>query len=506
MNIFIFKAFWPELFLSFSIISLLIFNSSLINNLKFNYPIINNEIFYQNLTILLFLFILISNNNIFGYDYNFFFVHDLTTKIIKLFFIGFCLISFVIIWRSFVLQKLNFFEYFIIYLIAILALLFLVNAFNLISIYLCLELQSISFYVLATFHRASILSSEAGLKYFISSSLLSGTFLLGCVFLYGSLGTLDLHNINILTTTLLSESYLPILLVASCGIFFIIATLLFKLVIAPFHVWFPQIYDGSPLSSTIIFSMAPKVVFFSLLIKIWSSVAVLLSFSKTTLFLIGAFSIVFGLIKLLKQKRLKKLYIYSSISQMGLPICALVDNSLNSFATVYFFLIIYLITSLLIWGSFVIINSNQNKIEKLIENNIKPLYLSLFSNLVKNNSTLAYLLFFIFFSLGAIPPLSGFISKIFIYLILIEDYKNEIAALIIYISVFGVYYYIKFLKIVFFENIIITSHAKAQSLFPMKYLTLESHIYSFALFLLVFLCLNPNILYLNCLLLAFHSL
>ena len=503
MDIFIFKAFWPELFLSLFLIKLLVLDSHIINSLPFNFPILNNEIFIQIFICLFFIFLLITNNYIFGFDLNYFFIIDVSSRTLKLFFILFCLLSFVIIWRSFIFQQLSFFEYFLIFLIAILSLLFLANAFNLISIYLCLELQAISFYIFAAFHRSSIFSSEAALKYFISSSIMSGVFLLGCAFIYGSFGTLNLIDINILGSQALALNYESIVIVSVIGFFLITTTIFFKLVIAPYHFWFPQIYDGSPLSSTIIFSILPKLMLFSLLIKIWLAFSNLIIFSNSILFLTGFYSIIFGLIKLLKQKRLKKLYIYSSISQLGLPLCALADNTFYAFSSIYFFLISYLITSILMWGFLVLINQNQY-ITNLTT--INPLFLSTFNKILNQNFIVALCFLFIFFSLAAIPPFSGFLGKIYIYLVLIQNLKYEMAILIIYISVFGVYYYIKFLKIIFFENLIITKHIKAQSFFKANFLPCDYNFFALSLFLLIFFCFYPNIVFLNCFKIIFYPL
>lgn len=507
MDIFIFKAFWPEVFLSLSIILLLLYDSQLINNLKFHFPVLENEIFFQVYTVLFYVFLLFLNTKILGYDSNLFFLNDLTTQNVKLFLSGFCLLFFVIIWRSFVVQKLNFFEYFIIFLLSVLSLFFLSNSFNLLSIYLCLELQSISFYVLASFQRNSIFSSEAGLKYFISSSLISGIFLLGCAFIYGSYGTSNLHSINIINTMELSESYTLIVSFITFGSFCILGAFLFKLVIAPFHFWFPQIYDGSPLSATIIFSTLPKIILFTLFLRFWSAISPLLYFSQTIFFLIGVFSICFGLLKALKQKRLKKLYIYSSISQMGLPLCALVDNSLESFTIVYFFLFVYLLTSALMWGTFVLINTNQNKVYLDSKNKINtyPIFISSLKHLVTNNSTLALAFMFLLFSLGGIPPFAGFLSKIYVYFSLIQGSKYEIASIIFYVSAFGVYYYIKILKVIFYENINLTQHLKAHSSFNSVNVDLDYTLCSFIMFLLLFLCFYPNIIYVNMAQLVFYA-
>jgi NADH-quinone oxidoreductase subunit N len=442
-----------------------------------------------------------------GYDSEKFFLNDLTTQNIKIFFCGFCLLFFVIIWRAFLIQKLNFFEYFIVLLLAILSLLFLVSSFNLLSIYLCLELQSISFYILASLQRISIFSSEAGLRYFISSSLISGVFLLGCAFLYGGYGTLNLHSINILNMLEFSECYLLVMSFINFGVFCIVVALLFKLVIAPFHFWFPQIYDGSPLSSTIVFSTLPKIILFTIFLRFESIFSSILYFSQTTFFCVGVFSIFFGLLKAFKQRRLKKLYIYSSISQMGLPLCALVDNSIESFTIVYFFLFIYLLTSVLMWGTLVIINANQNKVYLNSKSNINnyPIFISSLKFLSLNNSVFAVTFLFLMFSLAGIPPFAGFFSKIYVYCALIQGNKYEIASIIFYISAFGVYYYIKLLKIIYYENISLTYHLKEHSSFNFVNLDLDYTLCSIAMFLLLFLCFFPNVVYMCAAQLVYYS-
>lgn len=512
MDVLVFKAFWPEFFLSLSIIFLLLFNSYITNNLNYKFPILEKEIFVQVYTILFYVFLLFSNNKIIGYDTNFFFISDLCSQNLKFFFSGFCLLFFVIIWRSFVIQKLNFFEYFIIVLLVILSLDFLASSFNLLSIYLCLELQAISFYVLASFQRNSIFSSEAGLKYFISSSLVSGIFLLGCAFIYGSYGTVNLHHIYILNTVNLLENYQYIMYFVTVGSFLIIGAFLFKLVVAPFHFWFPQIYDGAPLASTIIFSTFPKIIVMSVFLRFWSVFFPILYFSKTILFLIGIFSVFFGILKGLKQKRLKKLYIYSSISQMGLCVCALADGSLESYAVMYFFLIVYLLTSILMWGTFVLINKNQPKeflnsqslLKAKNEIDVYSLFISKLNRLFNANIMLAFVFLCLLFSLGGIPPFAGFISKIYIYFTLMKTNKYEFSVIILYLSTFGVYYYIKILKIMFYENSLDTQPLKTQTIFNDYALELDYFICSLALFLLLLIGIFPNMVYLGVMQLVFY--
>lgn len=483
-----FKVYLPEMFLAFSAISLLLFNTFLISQLKFKTPILNFEIFFQISTILLILLLLLTNIASYNIGFDFFFFTSYSTQNLKIFLTINILFFFILIWRSFLLQKLNFFEYFIIILIILIGLLFLLNAYNLISIYLCLEIQALGFYILAAFDRTSIFSSEAGLKYFISSSLVSGIFLFGVILIYASLGTLNIFNLEFLILNFFEDSNNFSFFAIVLGFILIINTLLFKLVIAPFQFWFPQIYSGSPLSSTIFFTTIPKIVLINLFIKFWSIIFKTFYFFNTIYFFIGIYSVFWGIFKMLKQKHLKKFYIYSSISNMGLLFCILINNTLESINSIYFFIFIYLITSFLLWFSLLILNINLNK---LLNYNY-PILITHFTNLKIQNKLFAFSICFIFFSLAAIPPFCGFLSKTYIYIIFIKSFKYEIAIFLIYIGVFGIYYYIKFLKIVFFEvnNLQIKQN---QTFFALSYFNIDSTLYSLSLFLLFFISFKVNL-------------
>jgi NADH:ubiquinone oxidoreductase subunit 2 (subunit N) len=192
---------------------------------------------------------------------------------------------------------------------------------------------------------------------------------------------------------------------------------------------------------------------------------------------------------------------------MGLPLCALVDNSLESFTVVYFFLFIYLLTSVLMWGTFVLINTNQNKAYLSSKNktNTYPVFISSLKHLITNNQTLSLSFLFLFFSLAGIPPFAGFLSKFYVYFSLIQGNKYEIASIIFYLSAFGVYYYIKILKVIFYENENLTYHVKGQSSFNSANLDLDYTLCALVMFLLLFLCVFPNIVYMNATQLVFYS-
>ena len=398
---------------------------------------------------------------------------------------------FLIIWRGFVIQKLNFFEYFIILLITITGLLFLINSYNLVSIYLCLEIQALGFYILSSFDRTSLFSSEAGLKYFISSSLISGIFLFGSALIYGCLGTLNLFEILFLTTFFSDYSLNFSFFFLIIFTFLILNTLLFKLVIAPYHFWFPQIYDGSPLSSTIIFSTIPKIVLINLFINIWLSFYNILFFFEYFFLIVGLYSVFFGLFKMLKQKRLKKLYIYSSISNFGLVLCVLLENSYDSSISAFFFILTYLIMSIIFWSTFIIFYSNQLLSIKYIQIQ-SSIFLTYFTNLYSYNKLFAFTICFLFFSLAALPPFCGFFSKLYLFIVLIQNYKYEFSILLIYLGIYGSYYYLKFLKVIFFENKLLLKNTEIKSLYYIPFFNTDCMIICFNIFLLFYLFIYPH--------------
>lgn len=490
---FFFKVYTPESFLGFTTILLLLFNCFLISyNTKNKFPILNIEILIQIVTLCIITLFLFFNTTFFFNNFNFFFT-GFQAQNIKFILLLLFLNILIPVWRNFIIQKLNFFEFFIILNFILLGLFFLICSYNIIAIYLCLEIQALGFYILASFNRLSIFSSEAGLKYFISSSLISGIFLFGSSLIYFSLGTLNLYEISILLIffSLNSNTYIFILFFIGC--FLILNTLLFKLVIAPFHFWFPQIYDGSPISSTIIFSVLPKIALINLFISFWSMMSSSLFYLNNFFFLIGMYSVIFGILKMLRQKKLKKLYIYSSISVFGLLLCVLIDNTIESHFSIYFFLIIYFLTTILFWSTLTLVYYNKSQ-QNYKKNFHFSIFLTFFTNILTQNIIFAITICFIFFSMAALPPFSGFISKLYIFIILLKNFKYEFSFILIYFGILGSYYYIKFLKIVCFENLNLTSQSQVFNLYNMPLLSIDCLLYSFLLFLLFFFFIHPQAL------------
>ena len=499
MDLIILKSFLPEIFLSLSILLQLIFNARLINDLNFNFPIIDKEVFSQTSFILFCLLLLLLNFKIEGSFSSFIFLNDGSARFVKTLLVFSCLFSLPTILRSFTLQNLNFFEFFTIFLLSLLSLLLLISSSDLISAYLVIEMQALCFYILASFRRDSAFSTEAGLKYFISGSFISGIFLFGGSLIYGGLGTLNFNNLTLLLSFSLTEEFLYIKYFVLVGVLLVTVTLFFKVAAAPFHFWSPDVYEGSPLSSTVVFSILPKLAIFSFFIKWISTISNLFYDIKSVFIIVGICSVFVGTFFALKQKRIKRLVIYSSIAQVGFLVAALSTNSIDGFSAIYFFLVIYLFTTILVWNHITLFYDFQKKSNLFNNKTATPLFLSSLSNLFKVNPLWAFSFILIFFSVAGIPPLSGFLSKIFILFGLINSHELLGSIFLILISAVSVFYYIRVVKVIFFESKDLkVNNESFQTIFNSYFFDIDCIIISLFLFLLLLFFFYPTFLLLIC--------
>ena len=487
------KSFLPEIFISLFILFQLIVNILILYDVTNCNPSVLKEVVVQTLFLLVCLFLLLWNNNIEGFFFYFLFLNDLSTKILKLISVGIFIFSFFSLFRSFKYQNLNFFEYFVILNISILSMLLLISAADFLSAYLVIEMQSLSFYILSCFKRNSAFSTEAGLKYFISGSFISGIFLLGCTILFSFVSTLNFNNLNILLFIPFHSSYLsfayPFL---ALGSILIVSFFLFKISAAPFHFWSPDVYEGSPLCSTITFSILPKLALFYIFSK---SICIFFSFNEIKyILLISSFlSIFIGSLFALMQKRLKRFIIFSSLAQTGFLVAALSNPSYNSLIGFYFFLFVYLLTSVLIWTNISLLISFKTRICSFNNIGESPLFLSSLSNFFRTNKIWSLSNALIFFSLAGIPPLVGFFAKILILYSLVESKNLIFSFIMIILSALSVFYYLRIVKAVFFEKII-KKLDLFNATFVDSFLNYDYFIISLFLFLLLFLFFFPSVL------------
>ena len=343
---------------------------------------------------------------------------------------------FVMLTSSKYLKLINIFkiEYPVLILSSILGMMVMISSNDLIVFYMGLELQSLSLYVLASFNRENILSSESGVKYFILSALSSGLLLYGCSLIYGFSGT---TNFNLISTTIINEQY-----GLTFGIVFIIVGLAFKISAVPFHMRAPDVYEGSPTSVTIFFAILPKIAALTVFIRFlyvpflnmfdqWQMIMIFLSIA----------SMLFGAIAAIGQKNLKRLIAYSSIGHMGYALAGLTVGTNEGIQSSIIYICIYLIMNLAFFCCLFMMRRNQNYFEKIED----------LSGLSKNHPILSLCLIIILFSLAGVPPLAGFFAKFYIFMAVIEKSMYFLAIVGLLSTVVAAFYYLRIIKIIYFD-------------------------------------------------------
>jgi len=456
-----FKMFLPEIFLATSILVLTLHGSFIANSRIFGFPLLTWSFSKLSVLVLLLAFIVSTNNPIiFMFIYKNTFIFDFLTAYIKEILIVSAIFCFIIFEDSIVKNRINNFEYFILLLCALLGLILLVSSYDLLSLYLAIELQSLCLYVLAASKKDSSFSTEAGLKYFILGSFSSAILLFGISILYGCTGTTNFDNFSLLFSSLEGQDFLLLSLIEKSLLCIAIA-FFFKIAAAPFHMWSPDVYEGSPVSSTIFFAVIPKIGLFSVFLRLYQDI--FFAFNGTFILVLIFFSmasVIIGSFVSLRQKKLKRLLAYSSISHVGYLLLAFASNSLEGTQSLFFYLVIYMITSLGIWSVVLSLDTQQNKekAKTLID----------LASISSTNPLLGVTAMLTFFSLAGVPPLVGFFAKMEIFVSALGSSLFLGSFIAILSSVVSSYYYIRLIKSMYFEknnlNLFIFSISRFSSL------------------------------------------
>ena len=336
------------------------------------------------------------------------------------------------------LKKLYLFEYPVLILFSILGMLVMLSSNDFITLYLGLELQSLSLYVLAAIKKDSLKSSEAGLKYFILGALASGFFLFGVSLLFGITGT---TSFTMLSTNLLSPENNSLLLILS--IVLILSSIAFKLSIAPFHMWTPDVYEGAPSSVTAFFAVVPKIAAIGVLMRIlYIALIDIHDVWNQLILVLGILSIFVGAFGALLQINIKRLMAYSAISNIGYIFLALSLGSQLGLEASLIYITVYTVSAL---GSFAFILSMEK--DNIMLNNI-----SSFAGLSKSNPFYAVCFSIILLSLAGLPPFAGFIAKFYIFKAVIMADFLWIAVIGIMGSVISAYYYLNIVKVMYLDE------------------------------------------------------
>jgi len=419
----------PELFISISLMFILLVG---VFKKKSTLLVYNLTI----ITLLVLIALLINlrslpNNSFFGSSY---LIDDLSNfmKIITV-----ASGIFVLLTSSKYIKSINIYkiEYPVLILSSMLGMMVMISSNDLIVFYMGLELQSLALYVLASFNRDNLLSSESGLKYFVLSALSSGILLYGCSLVYGFSGSTNYNLIaeNIVNT----ENGLTF------GIVFILVGLAFKISAVPFHMWAPDVYEGSPTSVTIFFAILPKIAALTVIIRFlyvpflnvieqWQMIIIFLSIS----------SMIFGAVAAIGQNNLKRLVAYSSIGHMGYALAGISTGSNQGVQSSIIYISIYLIMNVAFFSCLFMLRKNDKYFEKIDD----------LSGISKNHPILSICFLITLFSLAGIPPLAGFFAKFYIFLAVIEKQMYFLAIIGLLSTVIAAFYYLRIIKVMYFDD------------------------------------------------------
>ncbi len=334
-------------------------------------------------------------------------------------------------------QQYDKFEFPVLAVLATLGMLLMVSASNMLTLYLGLELQSLALYVLAAFNRDNVRSTEAGLKYFVLGSLSSGMLLYGISLVYGYTGHIGFAEI----AKVVAGGHRELGLVF--GLVFILAGLAFKISAVPFHMWTPDVYEGAPTPVTAFFASAPKMAAMALIIRVVSEAfaPVTRDWQQVIIFIAIA-SMVLGAFAAIGQRNIKRLMAYSSISHMGYALVGLAAGTAIGVKGVAIYMAIYLAMTL---GSFAFILAMRTR-DGNVEN-IDDL-----AGLSRTNPVLATVMTVFLFSLAGIPPMAGFFGKWYTFLAAVQAGLYPLAIIGIVASVVGAFYYLRMIKIMWFDE------------------------------------------------------
>ena len=330
------------------------------------------------------------------------------------------------------------FEFPILMVFAVLGMMMMVSANDLLSLYVGLELQSLSLYVLAAIRRDNLRSSEAGLKYFVLGALSSGILLYGMSLIYGFAGTTSFDG---LAGIFAADNDAPVGVIV--GLVFIAAGLAFKVSAVPFHMWTPDVYEGAPTPITAFFAVAPKIAAIALFVRVMiGPFGDLVADWQQIIWFISLSSMILGSFAAIVQTNIKRLMAYSSIGHMGFVLVGLAAGNEQGVQGILLYLTIYLFMNIGTFACILAMRRQGRMVEDIDE----------LAGLSKTNPYLAAALGIFMFSMAGIPPLAGFFAKFYVFLAAIEAGLYVLTVVGLLTSVVGAYYYLRIVKLMYFDE------------------------------------------------------
>lgn len=335
-------------------------------------------------------------------------------------------------------QQSGFSEYYILSLFATMGMLVLISANSLLTVYLGLELLSLSLYSMVAMNRDSVASSEAAMKYFILGALASGMLLYGISILYGVGGSLQLDELLAHSDAQGQQRVLMVF-----GVVFVVVGLAFKLGVVPFHMWLPDVYQGAATPVTLFIGTAPKIAAFAMAVRIladglqglapeWSGMLIILCIGSMAL----------GNIVAIAQTNIKRMLAYSTIAHMGFLLLGLLSATNGGYAASMFYVIVYALMSMGAFGAIILLSRKDAEADQLTD----------FSGLAKRSPWFAFIMLVLMFSMAGVPPFAGFWAKWYVLKEVVAAGYVWLAGVAVLFSIVGAYYYLRIVKLMYFDD------------------------------------------------------
>ena len=326
-------------------------------------------------------------------------------------------------------------EYYVLALTALLGIFVLVSANSLLTVYIGVELLALSVYALVAFDRESGVAAESAMKYFVLGAIASGTLLYGMSIVYGLTGTLDL---GVIGTKLATPGSLGVIL----GLAFIVVAVAFKFGAVPFHMWLPDVYEGAPTSVTLFIGTAPKVAYFALMLRLLAHGLAGTSAAWTLMLTpLAVLTLIVGNVVAIVQSNLKRMLAYSTIGHVGFIVLGFVAGTPSGYTAALYYMLVYVLVALGAFGVILLASRKGFEADKL--DHYKGLY--------QRDPLLALVMMVLMFSFAGVPPLVGFWAKLRIIQALWETNHLGLVVVAIVMSVVGAFYYLRVVKLMYFD-------------------------------------------------------
>ena len=425
---------WPEIFLLAMACTVLVVDVYLKDEER------NATYWLSQLSLIVTFFFILAN----GSDgrviaYNGTFVSDALGDVLKAFVVGVIFIVFV--YSRDYLKERNIFkgEFYVLGLFGVLGMMVMVSAHHFLSLYLGLELLSLSLYAMVAFNRDNANASEAAIKYFVLGAIASGMLLYGMSMVYGMTGSLNIAEV---AAAIAQQQEMNTVLIF--GLVFMVIGLSFKLGAVPFHMWIPDVYHGSPTTVTSYIASAPKIAGFALVIRLLvEGMGSLHADWQGMLIILAMLSMALGNIIAIAQTNLKRMLAYSTISHVGFILLGILSGTKDGYSAAMFYTLVYALMSLGGFGMIILLARSGFEAENLDD----------FKGLNQRSPWFAFLMLILMFSMAGVPPTVGFWAKLTVIKAVIDIDMLWLALAAVFFSIIGVYYYLRVIKLMYFDKV-----------------------------------------------------